>query len=360
MQYIEESQSLALLETLNHLPEELKLLPAYTKLSSETIDERDRIIKKLRAMADYLAKTHSDVLIADRVGTGVGIGSGFLFIGGLVSAPFTAGLSLGLTAVGTATGILGGITSAGANITGYVISKKSLASLEEELKMHYSNLEKLDSSTSKYLTYAARFRPTMEQLAQLSEQGWLTLLTTFQNMIKHALNAEYHRISEVMNHIVDPRIKRLLRQLPLPFDSETLHALSVVCSQILSHISGIKASVKGVLNYLKKPELTRFAMFYTAGRTTTSTVHEISELSSAFKGTPMAMGKSARVAAGALTAAFIVIDAIHMVRICRETGETPTVQQLRKMADDLESEMKQPSLEVLNGTADEMEISKYN
>ena len=74
----------------------------------------------------------------------------------------------------------------------------------------------------------------------------------------------------------------------------------------------------------------------------------------------MAMGKSARVAAGALTAAFIVIDAIHMVRICRETGETPTVQQLRKMADDLESEMKQPSLEVLNGTADEMEISKYN
>ena len=109
-------------------------------------------------MADYLAKTHTDVLIADRVGTGVGIASGALVIGGLIAAPFTAGLSLGLTIAGTTTGVLGGITSAGANITGYVISKQSLASLEEELKGHITNLESLYSSNSRYLLYAARFR----------------------------------------------------------------------------------------------------------------------------------------------------------------------------------------------------------
>ena len=74
-------------------------------------------------------------------------------------------------------------------------------------------------------------------------------------------------------------------------------------------------------------------MATTTGTTTT-------ELMSAFKGTPMAMSKAARTAAGALTAIFIVIDVIHMVQICNETGETPTVQELRKMADDLEEEIK--------------------
>ena len=99
-----EVESITIFETLNHLPDEVKNLKSITHLSKEIFEERKRIIKKLRAMADYLAKTHSDVLIADRVGTGVGIGSGVLFIGGLIAAPFTAGLSLGLTATGTATG----------------------------------------------------------------------------------------------------------------------------------------------------------------------------------------------------------------------------------------------------------------
>jgi hypothetical protein len=52
------------------------------------------------------------------------------------------------------------------------------------------------------------------------------------------------------------------------------------------------------------------------------------------------MTETARTAASALTAIFIVIDVIHMVQICNETGETPTVQGLRKMADDLEEEIK--------------------
>lgn len=54
----------------------------------------------------------------------------------------------------------------------------------------------------------------------------------------------------------------------------------------------------------------------------------------------MAMTKTVRAVAGAATTAFIVMDVIHMVQICKETGETPTVQNLRKMADDLEKEIQ--------------------
>lgn len=334
------SSSLAFFETLHHLPDEINNLKDFRELSNEIINERKKIIKKLRKIADYLAKTNNDVLIADRVGTGVGIGSGVLFIGGLVAAPFTAGLSLGLTATGTAAGVLGGITSAGANITGYFISKYHLTPLEKELEKHYEKLQNLSSSTSKYLTYATRFRPMMEQLAKLSGNGWTALLATLQSLITHALQADYAQINKVVNHIADPAIKKLIEQLPLPLDAEGLHALALVCTQIASHIESIQSALKAFINVFKKPELARLAMVYTAARTTTTSAYEVSELKSAFKGTPMAMTRNARVVAGALTTAFIVIDVIHMIQICKETGETPTLQDLRRMADELENEIK--------------------
>ena len=153
----------------------------------------------MRDMADYLEKTHADVLIADRVGTGVGIGSGLLVIGGLIAAPFTAGISLGLTVAGTTTGILSGMTSAGANITGYFLSKKELTSLKKELGEHLLHLEKLSSSDSKYLVRANRLRPTLEMLAKLSEQGWMLLFSTFQKLVNHALNGDYAQINRAVS-----------------------------------------------------------------------------------------------------------------------------------------------------------------
>ena len=339
-----ESDSLTIFNTLHHLPNELTNLKMLQDLSEEVFQERQRIIKKLRDMADYLEKTHADVLIADRVGTGVGIGSRLLVLGGLVAAPFTAGISLSLTIAGTTTGILSGITSAGANITGYILSKKELTSLKNELGEHLLHLEKLSSSDSKYLVRATRLRPTLEMLAKLSEQKLMLLFTTFQKLITHALNGDYAKINRLVDHVADPEIKSLIIKLPLPFNPESLHALADICTLIMSQIRSIKQAITAFLNYFKRPELAKLAMIYTgsaaAGRMATTTGTTTTEFMSAFKGTPMAMSKTARTAAGALTAIFIVIDVIHMVQICKETGDTPTVKELRKMADDLEEEIK--------------------
>jgi hypothetical protein len=49
--------------------------------------------------------------IAKSVGGGAGILSGILTIGGIALAPFSGGLSLGLTAVGVGTGIGSAATS---------------------------------------------------------------------------------------------------------------------------------------------------------------------------------------------------------------------------------------------------------
>jgi hypothetical protein len=354
-----ESDSLTIFDTLHHLPNELTNLKMLQDLSEKVFQERKRIIKKLREMADYLEKTHADVLIADRVGTGVGIGSGLLVIGGLVAAPFTAGISLGLTVTGTTTGVLSGVTSAGANITGYFLSKKKLTSLKKELGEHLLHLEKLSSSDSKYLVRATRLRPTLEMLAKLSEEGWMLLLTTFQKLITHALNGDYAKINRVVDHVADPEIKYLIEKLPLPLDPESLHALAQICTLIMTQIRSIKHALIAFSNYLKRPELAKLAMIYsgsTAARMATTTA--TTEFMSAFKGTPMAMSKAARTAAGALTTIFIVIDVIHMVRICKETGETPTVQGLRKMADDLEEEIKFDSNETGETQKEETYINK--
>jgi hypothetical protein len=74
-----------LLDTLCNLPSELKQLEECGRITEELFNERQHIISRLREIAAFLEKTHADVLIADRVGTGVGITSGLLTIGGLVS-----------------------------------------------------------------------------------------------------------------------------------------------------------------------------------------------------------------------------------------------------------------------------------
>jgi hypothetical protein len=89
LQSLPQCESLELFNTLQCLPDGMNSLKSVKRLSKKTLRERNEIIKKLRNMADQLAKTHSNVLIADRVGTGVGIGSGLLFIGGLAAAPKT-------------------------------------------------------------------------------------------------------------------------------------------------------------------------------------------------------------------------------------------------------------------------------
>lgn len=310
--------------------------------------QRKDIIQKLRDIATYLEKTHKDVLIADRVGTGVGIGAGCLVLGGLVAAPFTAGLSLSLTVTGTITGVAGGLASAGANITGFVMEKKMVASLEEELKTHLEHVEQLSSSDSTYLSRALRMRPTLQTLGNLSQEGWMCMVTTLQRLIRLALNGNHAEIHRTLNHRIDPEIKRLIQMLRLPMNPESLQALAQMCTLIFDDICSIKNAIKAFLNYFKRPELARLAMIYTntaaVMRTTTTTT--AAKITSTFRGTPMAMTRTARVAAGALTAAFIVVDVIHMVRIWNETGETPTVQKFRKMADDLENEIRSPQGEM--------------
>ena len=94
--------------------------------------DKKELVKILRELSDDLELHHGNVLIADRVGTGVGIAGGLAIIGGLIAAPFTAGLSLGLTIGGAVAGGLGSAVSIGSNITDSVIETVQLKSIQQK------------------------------------------------------------------------------------------------------------------------------------------------------------------------------------------------------------------------------------
>ena len=71
---------------------------------------------KLNELADHVEKVTFDTGIAKTTGGGVGIAGGLCIVGGLIAAPFTAGLSLGLTIGGAAAGVASAATTITASI----------------------------------------------------------------------------------------------------------------------------------------------------------------------------------------------------------------------------------------------------
>ena len=246
-----------------------------------------------------------------------------------------------------ATGFAGGATSAGANLSGYFLSKKSIDLLQKELNQHNLTMEKLSLiSDSAYLKKAIRLRPTLDQLSKLCEEEFLKLIVTVETLVSLALKGNHAQINKTINLQTNPVIKNLLDQLPIfqNLSVELLNALLQTLTQIIKQLDSIWDCIKAFVNHLACPELSLKAMLLSsltvASRSAKGIASEAAGVGAAFKGTPMAMSKAARFGAGVLTVGFIVIDIIHMVHICKETGETPTVKQLREMATHLEKELQ--------------------
>ncbi|XP_062569697.1 apolipoprotein L3-like [Saccostrea cucullata] len=79
---------------------------------------------------DGLECRRKNVNIASIVGSSVGLVGAALAVGGLVAAPFTAGVSLGLTIAVGVVGGMGGVTSAGSKISEFILNKATVSQME--------------------------------------------------------------------------------------------------------------------------------------------------------------------------------------------------------------------------------------
>ena len=73
-------------------------------------------IRKLRELADSVDKVHRDCTISNVVASSISIASGFLTILGLVLAPFTVGVRLGLSATRLGLGAAAAVTGMSTSI----------------------------------------------------------------------------------------------------------------------------------------------------------------------------------------------------------------------------------------------------
>ena len=119
----------------NHVEEVLGCsVEGFVKESAIAVD-------KVRECAANLAKVCKDCGIATTVGGSAGVVAGGMGITGLILAPFTAGLSLGLTLGAAGLGIAAGATSAGAGVANVSIKKAKLKELQADTNTVVNTLE---------------------------------------------------------------------------------------------------------------------------------------------------------------------------------------------------------------------------
>nr|XP_020726648.1 apolipoprotein L3-like [Odocoileus virginianus texanus]XP_020726649.1 apolipoprotein L3-like [Odocoileus virginianus texanus]XP_020726650.1 apolipoprotein L3-like [Odocoileus virginianus texanus]XP_020726651.1 apolipoprotein L3-like [Odocoileus virginianus texanus] len=210
-------------------------------------------IKKLRELADHVDKVHRDCTISNVVASSTGIASGTLSILGLVLAPFTAGLSLGLSVTGIGLGAAAAVTG----VSTMVVEKVNMSSAETQA----------------------------------------SLLDTAQ-IISYGL--DLYEVKDFGRHI---------------------HAIRVARGN---------------------PQLVATAQHYiTTGRVS---VQSAQQVRNHFRGTPLAMGRTARIVSGVTSGLFLALDVYSLVKDAQDLQEgakTESAENMRQKARELETKLEE-------------------
>lgn len=210
-------------------------------------------IKKLRELADHVDKVHRDCTISSVVASSTSIASGALSILGLVLAPFTAGLSLGLSAAGIGLGAASAVTG----LSTMVVEMVNTSSAETQESL----LDRV-----KIISY-----------------GW-----------------NLYEVKDFGRHIRAIRVAR------------------------------------------GNPQLVATAQRYiTTGRVSVQSARQVR---SHFGGTPLAMGRTARIRHGVRSGLFLALDVYSLVKDAQDLQEgakTASAENMRQKAQELETKLEE-------------------
>ena len=209
-------------------------------------------IKKLRELADHVDKVHRDCTISNVVASSTGIASGTLSILGLVLAPFTAGLSLGLSATGIGLGAAAAVTG----VSTMVVEMVNESSAETQASL-------LDAA----------------------------------EIISYGL--DLYKVKDFGSHICAIRVAR------------------------------------------GNPQLVATAQQYiTTGRVSVQSAQQVRRH---FGGTPLAMGRTARITSGVTSGLFMALNVYSLVKDVQDLQEgakTASAENMRQKARELETKLE--------------------
>ncbi|XP_064421849.1 apolipoprotein L3 isoform X2 [Latimeria chalumnae] len=251
------------------------------------VNSRKETIQKLRELAEEIQSHRENVNIAQVSGASVGIVGGGLAIAGLILAPFTVGVSLGLTAAGVATGAAGGLTSWGANLVEGGILKDRQQQIQEVLKR--------DEFQSKEVRNILNVNDLSNRLQELLGDTDFTAKWKMQEVTEQILN----KMIEMLKMCL--KFKDIIQQVNNLKGKESVFAT-------INNISSV-ANLSRVL----------------ARRGTRTVV------------------QGARIFGIALSAVFILVDVITIAETAIDLSNgspSQVVENLKVIADELETEME--------------------
>lgn len=189
-EYLTKVQTVLAGEDQDRLQKYQQKKERFLKEFPQVKEELKESIRKLHELADNVDKVHRDCTISNVVASSTGIASGALSILGLVLAPFTGGLSLGLSAAGIGLGAASAVTG----ISTMVVENVNLSSAETqaghintaEIKCYVNDLYQVkDFGRHIHAIRVARGNPELLPTAQ-------HCITTGQVLVQSAQQASTH------------------------------------------------------------------------------------------------------------------------------------------------------------------------
>ncbi|XP_061434159.1 uncharacterized protein LOC133359671 [Lethenteron reissneri] len=224
--------------------------------------KRIGVLKMLADMIVQLKKRARDGNISKVAGSSASIAGGAMAIAGIALIPVTFGASLGLTIAGTATGVAGGITAAGASIAVLVMNKASTKEATENIEKDKIAGEKLaEAVQSIYLAVSKLNVVTMATLVtkvtcekietyveiSFDKWAWRGFLTGIDMARNAKLAAEGAKLAAVDTTVAGASTKMAVKGAKLAAEGATVAAFGATVATISAKVAteSTKVAVEG-------------------------------------------------------------------------------------------------------------------
>ncbi|XP_020796537.2 uncharacterized protein LOC110174777 [Boleophthalmus pectinirostris] len=137
-------------------------------------ERRERMLEvldELEPCAVKLDRMNKGARVSNVVGSSVGVVGGGLAIAGLALAPFTAGLSLGLTVAGAATAVTSGANGIVTMVTEKVVTSKQKEKANEVFKRFMKDVDELQNCVKEAINQHFQSTENSDLLKALKETG---------------------------------------------------------------------------------------------------------------------------------------------------------------------------------------------
>ncbi|XP_072898125.1 apolipoprotein L3-like isoform X2 [Hemitrygon akajei] len=309
----------------------------------------NRHIRELQEIANGIDRYHKGATIANVTGSSAGAVGGVLTLAGIIAAPFTAGVSLVLTAVGASIGGAGAATNLTAGITEYAKRSKEQKKVDEIIRRYKSDLKEMSErltdicsdlqflshlveeeiTESDYSKGTTRNFPAFGKAKEVSNKCRGKHLATVKGRLHLPGVSKARNVLNKCKKNYQLKVKAGLQSGSISM--KTLNVTtSIMAKQVLSKTPGLRELAEKLTALSHTARETKYAM-------------ETGNVKSLLYGTPLALSKTTRAVSGVVGALFIAWDIYSIAKNSIELSKgskSEVAKQIRAEAQKIEDALE--------------------